>query len=99
MSFVALRSVPEGWTVGEHGVLYTTRDDLTGLDLQEVIVLNGTGIKTSKSSVTDRIGVYVFTANATRALTIHVRGYMTLTRDGVTVTFYSDEILEQSYAP
>ena len=99
MSFVTIRSVPEGWTVASQGVLYTTRTDLDGLDLTEVIVMGGSGILKYESSVTDNNGVCVLTVNARSAVTVHARGYMTLTRDGVTVTYYSDEILVQSYTP
>lgn len=41
LTFVATRSVPEGWTVARQGILYTNRTDLDGKDLTKELVIGG----------------------------------------------------------
>ena len=104
VSFTATRSVPDGYTVTEQGVLVSTDSRYGEADALDAMKLDADGVnpddtKILKATNTDATGVTVLNGIVTAAdRTVYGRAYMIL-RDssGTMVYVYSDTILSGSY--
>ena len=94
---VATRSVPEGYTVLEHGMLY--RAGSGGLD-ETTFVVGASGVKISTSSDYSRNGSYSMAINVSSDSTdVYFRGYMVVKNDATEEisTLYT-QIVHRSYS-
>ena len=104
VSFTATRSVPEGYTVTEQGILVSTNSQYGEADALDAMKLDANGNRPDntlilKDSNTDAMGVTVLNGTTKYAdRTVYGRAYMIL-RDssGTMVYVYSDTILSGSY--
>ena len=104
VSFTATRSVPEGYTVTEQGILVSTNSQYGEADALDAMKLDADGdepdnTKSLKATNTDATGVTVLNGIVSAAdRTVYGRAYMIL-RDssGTMVYVYSDTILSGSY--
>ena len=104
VSFTATRSVPEGYTVTEQGILVSTNSQYGEADALDAMKLDANGNRPDntlilKDSNTDAMGVPVLNGTTKYAdRTVYGRAYMIL-RDssGTMVYVYSDTILSGSY--
>ena len=104
VSFTATRSVPEGYTVTEQGILVSTNSQYGQEGALDAMKLDADGAKPDnalilKDSNTDAMGVTVLNGTTKYAdRTVYGRAYMIL-RDssGTMVYVYSDTILSGSY--
>ena len=104
VSFTATRSVPDGYTVTEQGILVSTNSRYGQSDALDAIKLDANGAKPDdtfilKATNTDATGVTVLNGTVSAAdRTVYGRAYMIL-RDssGAMVYVYSDTILSGSY--
>ena len=104
VSFTATRSVPDGYTVTEQGVLVSTNSRYGEAGALDAMKLDADGVnpddtKILKATNTDATGVTVLNGIVTAAdRTVYGRAYMIL-RDssGTMVYVYSDTILSGSY--
>ena len=104
VSFTATRSVPDGYTVTEQGVLVSTNSRYGEAGALDAMKLDADGVnpddtKILKATNTDAAGVTVLNGIVTAAdRTVYGRAYMIL-RDssGTMVYVYSDTILSGSY--
>lgn len=104
VSFTATRSVPDGYTVTEQGILVSTNSRYGQLDALDAMKLDANGAKPDdtfilKATNTDATGVTVLNGTVSAAdRTVYGRAYMIL-RDssGAMVYVYSDTILSGSY--
>lgn len=104
VSFTATRSVPDGYTVTEQGILVSTDSQYGEADALDSMKLDANGNRPDntlilKDSNTDAMGVTVLNGTTKYAdLTVYGRAYMIL-RDssGTMVYVYSDTILSGSY--
>ena len=104
VSFTATRSVPEGYTVTEQGVLVSTDSRYGEAGALDAMKLDADGVKPDdtkilKATNTDATGVTVLNGIVSAAdRTVYGRAYMIL-RDssGTMVYVYSDTILSGSY--
>lgn len=104
VSFTATRSVPEGYTVTEQGILVSTNSRYGQSDALDAMKLDANGAKPDdtfilKATNTDATGVTVLNGTVSAAdRTVYGRAYMIL-RDssGAMVYVYSDTILPGSY--
>ena len=104
VSFTATRSVPEGYTVTEQGILVSTNSQYGEADALDAMKLDANGAKPDdtfilKATNTDATGVTVLNGTVSAAdRTVYGRAYMIL-RDssGAMVYVYSDTILSGSY--
>ena len=104
VSFTATRSVPDGYTVTEQGILVSTNSRYGQSDALDAMKLDANGAKPDdtfilKATNTDATGVTVLNGTVSAAdRTVYGRAYMIL-RDssGDMVYVYSDTILSGSY--
>ena len=104
VSFTATRSVPDGYTVTEQGILVSTNSRYGQSDALDAMKLDANGAKSDdtfilKATNTDATGVTVLNGTVSAAdRTVYGRAYMIL-RDssGAMVYVYSDTILSGSY--
>lgn len=104
VSFTATRSVPEGYTVTEQGILVSTDSQYGQEGALDAMKLDANGAKPDdtfilKATNTDATGVTVLNGTVSAAdRTVYGRAYMIL-RDssGAMVYVYSDTILSGSY--
>lgn len=104
VSFTATRSVPEGYTVTEQGILVSTNSQYGQAGALDAMKLDANGAKPDdtfilKATNTDATGVTVLNGTVSAAdRTVYGRAYMIL-RDssGAMVYVYSDTILSGSY--
>ena len=104
VSFTATRSVPDGYTVTEQGILVSTNSRYGQSDALDAMKLDANGAKPDdtfilKATNTDATGVTVLNGTVSAAdRTVYGRAYMIL-RDssGAMVYVYSDTILPGSY--
>lgn len=104
VSFTATRSVPDGYTVTEQGILVSTNSRYSQSDALDAMKLDANGAKPDdtfilKATNTDATGVTVLNGTVSAAdRTVYGRAYMIL-RDssGAMVYVYSDTILSGSY--
>lgn len=104
VSFTATRSVPEGYTVTEQGILVSTNSQYGQEGALDAMKLDADGAKPDdtfilKATNTDATGVTVLNGTVSAAdRTVYGRAYMIL-RDssGAMVYVYSDTILSGSY--
>ena len=104
VSFTATRSVPDGYTVTEQGILVSTNSRYGQSDALDAMKLDANGAKPDdtfilKATNTDATGVTVLNGTVSAAdCTVYGRAYMIL-RDssGAMVYVYSDTILSGSY--
>lgn len=104
VSFTATRSVPDGYTVTEQGILVNTNSRYGQSDALDAMKLDANGAKPDdtfilKATNTDATGVTVLNGTVSAAdRTVYGRAYMIL-RDssGAMVYVYSDTILSGSY--
>ncbi len=104
VSFTATRSVPDGYTVTEQGILVSTNSQYGEADALDAMKLDANGAKPDdtfilKATNTDATGVTVLNGTVSAAdRTVYGRAYMIL-RDssGAMVYVYSDTILSGSY--
>ena len=104
VSFTATRSVPDGYTVTEQGILVSTNSQYGEADALDAMKLDANGNRPDntlilKDSNTDAMGVTVLNGTTKYAdRTVYGRAYMIL-RDssGTMVYVYSDTILSGSY--
>lgn len=104
VSFTATRSVPDGYTVTEQGILVSTNSRYGQPDALDAMKLDANGAKPDdtfilKATNTDATGVTVLNGTVSAAdRTVYGRAYMIL-RDssGAMVYVYSDTILSGSY--
>lgn len=104
VSFTATRSVPDGYTVTEQGILVSTNSQYGQEGALDAMKLDANGAKPDdtfilKATNTDATGVTVLNGTVSAAdRTVYGRAYMIL-RDssGAMVYVYSDTILSGSY--
>ncbi len=104
VSFTATRSVPDGYTVTEQGILVSTNSQYGQAGALDAMKLDANGAKPDdtfilKATNTDATGVTVLNGTVSAAdRTVYGRAYMIL-RDssGAMVYVYSDTILSGSY--
>ena len=104
VSFTATRSVPDGYTVTEQGILVSTNSRYGQSDALDAMKLDANGAKPDDTFIleatnTDATGVTVLNGTVSAAdRTVYGRAYMIL-RDssGAMVYVYSDTILSGSY--
>lgn len=104
VSFTATRSVPEGYTVTEQGILVSTNSQYGEADALDAMKLDANGNRPDNTLIlkdpnTDAMGVTVLNGTTKYAdRTVYGRAYMIL-RDssGTMVYVYSDTILSGSY--
>lgn len=96
MYFEVTRNIPEGYTLKNHGVLYSNKLSLIGDDLEAGMKLNNTNIKKNKnrSTTLNSTDVLSLSVGAGVSGSIYARGYMQLVDEstGKTVTYYSDVV-------
>lgn len=104
VSFTATRSVPDGYTVTEQGILVSTNSRYGQLDALDAMKLDANGAKPDdtfilKATNTDATGVTVLNGTVSAAdRTVYGRAYMILhDSSGAMVYVYSDTILSGSY--
>lgn len=87
--YTATRSIPESYTLVEHGILYAV-----GIYTEDTIYLGATGVRTATSDATGLIGTVSLNIGAVPAgYAITARGYMILMNaSGEPVILYSDVI-------
>ena len=97
VSFAATRSIPEDYTLVEHGILYGTDAALAG---EDAMVLNGANVRKALSNNTMNNGVYTLniSVGTKTSMTVYGRGYMIVrnNRTNNLETVYS-EIVSGSY--
>ena len=103
-SFTATRSVPDGYTVTEQGILVSTNSRYGQSDALDAMKLDANGAKPDdtfilKATNTDATGVTVLNGTVSAAdRTVYGRAYMILhDSSGAMVYVYSDTILSGSY--
>lgn len=100
LHFEATRSVPKGYVLQEHGVLYGTSTAFGESDAEDVMILGASGVSKNVSTNTAVAGVYVLNVSiGTKVDTIvYARGYMILLDEatGDTIYVYS-QIMSGSY--
>lgn len=104
VSFTATRSVPDGYTVTEQGILVSTNSRYGQSDALDAMKLDANGAKPDdtfilKATNTDATGVTVLNGTVSAAdRTVYGRAYMILHDSrGAMVYVYSDTILSGSY--
>ena len=104
VSFTATRSVPDGYTVTEQGILVNTNSRYGQSDALDAMKLDANGAKPDdtfilKATNTDATGVTVLNGTVSAAdRTVYGRAYMILhDSSGAMVYVYSDTILSGSY--
>lgn len=104
VSFTATRSVPDGYTVTEQGILVSTNSQYGQSDALDAMKLDANGAKPDdtfilKATNTDATGVTVLNGTVSAAdRTVYGRAYMILhDSSGAMVYVYSDTILSGSY--
>ena len=104
VSFTATRSVPDGYTVTEQGILVSTNSRYGQPDALDAMKLDANGAKPDdtfilKATNTDATGVTVLNGTVSAAdRTVYGRAYMILhDSSGAMVYVYSDTILSGSY--
>ena len=104
VSFTATRSVPDGYTVTEQGILVSTNSRYGQSDALDAMKLDANGAKPDdtfilKATNTDATGVTVLNGTVSAAdRTVYGRAYMILhDSSGAMVYVYSDTILSGSY--
>ena len=104
VSFTATRSVPDGYTVTEQGILVSTNSRYGQSDALDAMKLDANGAKPDdtfilKATNTDATGVTVLNGTVLAAdRTVYGRAYMILhDSSGAMVYVYSDTILSGSY--
>lgn len=104
VSFTATRSVPDGYTVTEQGILVSTNSRYGQSDELDAMKLDANGAKPDdtfilKATNTDATGVTVLNGTVSAAdRTVYGRAYMILhDSSGAMVYVYSDTILSGSY--
>ena len=104
VSFTATRSVPDGYTVTEQGILVSTNSRYGQADALDAMKLDANGAKPDdtfilKATNTDATGVTVLNGTVSAAdRTVYGRAYMILhDSSGAMVYVYSDTILSGSY--
>ena len=101
ITFSSLRAVTEDYTVERVGILYSASAELEGKTLEELraLMVEESEMNRIMTESKDRNAVFNINLTATRPVHVYGRAYMILMKDGVSYTFYSDEILDLVYAP
>ena len=103
LSFTATRSVPEGYAVNQVGMLYIRADKLandTEEAAKDALKIDSTNddVKNYKDSSTALNGTFTLTIKTLdQNRKYYVLGYVTATKDGVTQTYYADNVMSGSY--
>lgn len=93
--YTATRSLPDGYSVLENGILRSTNSAYGNEDAKNTFVLNAEGVKASKSSDLAANGVYTLNLNVgeQKDTTVYGRGYMVIKDEtGEQTVVYSDKI-------
>ena len=101
ISCVVTRSVPEGYTLVEHGMLYGRDVDASLLTEDAFVYTDGqNGILRYKSNDTALVGFVRGNFKvATDSVAVSCRGYMVLQKDGSNeLLFYYTDIITKTYA-
>ena len=100
ISFLAVRSVPEGFTVVEHGILRST-DSLYGeADAARTMVIGASNVKKNPSTTFDNNGSYSvnITVGSKTTTKVYARGYLVVKdAEGNQTTVYSENILGYTF--
>ena len=102
ITFSTLRAVTEEYTVERVGVLYSTSAELETKTLEELralMVLENSGMIQKTTENKERNAVFNLNLTAPRQVHVYGRAFMILMKDGVSQTFYSDEVLDLNYIP
>ena len=102
ITFSSMRAVTEEYTVESVGTLYSTRSDLEGKsqdELRALLILGADGVNQRTTESKARNAVYNLNLTASKPVHVYGRAFMILMKDGVSYTFYSDEILDLEYIP
>ncbi len=91
LSFAAMRSVPDNYTVIENGLIYTTNS----YDLDTFVLNGGDDIAKGQSNKNDNDGIYVqnIAVPGNEGTTVYARGYMIIKDNdtGKIETYYSSK--------
>ena len=91
ISAIVTRSVPENYTLIEHGVLYARSDSMNTFN-ENGFVLNGNGVNKYQSNMTDTIGTVKLNVTVDNdSVVVWLRGYMIVQNDltGEQTTYYT----------
>ena len=100
ISFLAVRSVPEGFTVVEHGILRSTDSQYGEADAARTMVIGATNVKKNPSTTLDNNGSYSvnITVGSKTTTKVYARGYLVVQdAEGNQTTVYSENILGYTF--
>ena len=100
ISFLAVRSVPEGFTVVEHGILRSTDSQYGEADAARTMVIGATNVKKNPSTTLDNNGSYSvnITVGSKTTTKVYARGYLVVQdTEGNQTTVYSENILGYTF--
>ena len=100
ISFTAVRSLPEGYSVVEHGILRSTDASYGQADAQNAMVIGGANVKKIASADLSADGSYSIniTVGAKTDTVVYARGYLVVrNQDGGQSTVYSENIFGYSF--
>lgn len=92
LSFSVTRSIPEGYTVLEHGMLYSKAGKFAKVPSTDAFVLGGENVLKYVQGTTTSNGVFTLHVDVTNVMDkdVAARGYMVVEKDGVKSVCYSD---------
>ncbi len=102
LAFYSMRSIPEGYTVEESGIIISNNAALQTMTLEELqqnFVLDSYGSKRYTAKQTGLFGEYYATMTLSKAMHMYGRAYAAIRLDGKLYYVYSDEILDYDYQP
>ena len=100
LSFTAVRSLPEGYSIVEHGILRSTDASYGQADAQNTMVIGAANVKKIASADLSMDGSYSIniTVGSKTDTVVYARGYLVVRdQDGEQSTVYSENILGYSF--
>jgi uncharacterized repeat protein (TIGR02543 family) len=102
VSFTATRSIPDDCTVAEAGVLYTYDGAVAGMSNEQIMNFlqtnTSSNVKKGKDSSTSNVATITMNTTTVYAnRTFYAIGYVIYTKDGVSYTIFSENLVSGSY--
>ena len=100
LSFTAVRSLPEGYSIIEHGIIRSTDTSYGQADAVDEMVIGAANVKKIVSADMSANGSYSIniTVGAKTDTVVYARGYLVVrNQDGEQSTVYSGNILGYSF--
>lgn len=99
VSFEATRDIPDGYILIEHGIVYGIKEDFSGENGKDKLVVDGSGVAKLISKDESMKGVYIAhikVGNSTDTI-VYARGFVTVRNEQGNIETYYTDIASGSY--